>query len=150
MNVLKPHLRITIATLLRERREPAGDRAADGRGSQDDPAVRAAANSPGVATGSAGDAEQIPPPRPPAPAGRRRRERRRASRTGSGSRRRSRLGRNAQSIYQDLVERHGFAHRYNSVKRFVAGAARRASRSASTCWSTGPARKRRSTTARAR
>jgi transposase len=29
------------------------------------------------------------------------------------------LGRNAQSIYQDLVERHGFGHRYNSVKRFV-------------------------------
>ena len=29
------------------------------------------------------------------------------------------LGRNAQSIYQDLVERHGFTHRYNSVKRFV-------------------------------
>jgi transposase len=29
------------------------------------------------------------------------------------------LGRNAQSIYQDLVERSGFPHRYNSVKRFV-------------------------------
>ena len=31
------------------------------------------------------------------------------------------LGRNAQSIYQDLVERYGFTHRYNSVKRFVRG-----------------------------
>ena len=30
------------------------------------------------------------------------------------------LGRNATSIYQDLVERHGFAAKYNSVKRFVA------------------------------
>lgn len=30
------------------------------------------------------------------------------------------LGRNAVSIYQDLVEQHGFAHRYNTVKRFVA------------------------------
>ena len=30
------------------------------------------------------------------------------------------LGRNAMSIYQDLVEDHGFTHRYNSVKRFVA------------------------------
>ena len=30
------------------------------------------------------------------------------------------LGRNAMSIYQDLVERYGFTHRYNSVKRFVA------------------------------
>ena len=29
------------------------------------------------------------------------------------------LGRNAQSIYQDLVESYGFTHRYNSVKRFV-------------------------------
>ena len=25
------------------------------------------------------------------------------------------------SIYQDLVEQHGFAHAYNSVKRFVRG-----------------------------
>ncbi|HVH81554.1 MAG TPA: IS21 family transposase, partial [Stellaceae bacterium] len=29
------------------------------------------------------------------------------------------LGRNAQSIYQDLVEEFDFTHRYNSVKRFV-------------------------------
>jgi hypothetical protein len=29
------------------------------------------------------------------------------------------LGR-AMSIYQDLVEAHGFTHRYNSVKRFAA------------------------------
>lgn len=29
------------------------------------------------------------------------------------------LGRNAVAIYQDLVERFGFQHRYNSVKRFV-------------------------------
>jgi hypothetical protein len=30
------------------------------------------------------------------------------------------LGRNAMSIYQDLVEQHGFTHAYNSVKRFCA------------------------------
>ena len=30
------------------------------------------------------------------------------------------LGRNAMSVYQDLVEREGFGHGYNSVKRFVA------------------------------
>ena len=30
-----------------------------------------------------------------------------------------RLGRNGMAIYQDLVERFSFAHRYNSVKRFV-------------------------------
>ena len=31
------------------------------------------------------------------------------------------LGRNAMSIYQDLVEQQGFKHKYNSVKRFVRG-----------------------------
>lgn len=31
-----------------------------------------------------------------------------------------RLGRNATAIYQDLVDAHGFAGRYNSVKRFAA------------------------------
>ena len=31
------------------------------------------------------------------------------------------LGRNATSIYQDLVELFAFEHRYNSVKRFVRG-----------------------------
>jgi transposase len=30
-----------------------------------------------------------------------------------------RLRRNAQSIYQDLVEIHGFPHKYSAVKRFV-------------------------------
>jgi len=34
---------------------------------------------------------------------------------------RVRLGRNSVSIYQDLVERYGFTHKYNSVKRFVRG-----------------------------
>jgi transposase len=29
------------------------------------------------------------------------------------------LGRNAQSIYQDLVESRGFTNKYNAVKRFV-------------------------------
>ncbi len=32
-----------------------------------------------------------------------------------------RLGRNGVSIYQDLIERYGFGHKYNSVKRFVGG-----------------------------
>ncbi len=30
------------------------------------------------------------------------------------------LGRNAVSVYQDLVDQHGFLREYNSVKRFVA------------------------------
>ena len=36
------------------------------------------------------------------------------------------LGRNAEIIYQDLVESHGFAHAYNSVKPFVARLKQRA------------------------
>ena len=35
------------------------------------------------------------------------------------------MGRNATAIYQDLVERFGFNHRYNSVKRFVRGLKKR-------------------------
>lgn len=31
------------------------------------------------------------------------------------------MGRNAQAIFQDLVEQHGFANKYNSVKRFCRG-----------------------------
>ena len=82
----------------------------------------AAANSPGVATGSHGRGseflgDQIPPPRPPA----------RAPKIARSACEEHRdwieqqvvLGRNAQAIYQDLVERFGFTHRYNSVKRFV-------------------------------
>ena len=36
-----------------------------------------------------------------------------------------RLGRNAVSIYQDLVERFAFEHKYNSVKRFCRGLRRK-------------------------
>jgi len=79
------------------------------------------AKSPGVATGfSAGKAavgDQNPPPRPPAP--------KPAATTSACEIHREWiegqvvLGRNAMSIYQDLVELFGFSHRYNSVKRFV-------------------------------
>lgn len=37
-----------------------------------------------------------------------------------------RLKRNAQAIYEELVDRHEFRHRYNSVKRFVRGLKREA------------------------
>ena len=43
----------------------------------------------------------------------------RASRIASGSRRRSRVGRNAMAIWQDLVDDIGFTARYASVRRFV-------------------------------
>jgi len=87
-------------------------------------------NSP-MATGSAVTEAQIPPPRPP-------------GRTESGNpaipaharsacepyrewiEEQVRLKRNAQAIFQELVDRYGFDHRYNSVKRFVRGLRREA------------------------
>ena len=65
MNVLKAHLRITIATLLAN---GATQREIERRTGVDRKTIRRyAANSPGVATGSAEAVGQIPPPRPPAP-----------------------------------------------------------------------------------
>ena len=126
MNVLKSHLRITIETLCGSgtpHREIARRTGVD-RKTIRRYATRAKANSPGVATGSApptGTEIQMPPPRPPGPPGppavpapMSACEPHRAwieAQVG--------LGRNAVSIFQDLVEGHGFAHRYNSVKRFV-------------------------------
>jgi transposase len=82
------------------------------------------ANSPGVATGGEAASGQIPPPRPLAPG---------TTTTPSACEPHRAwieaqvgLGRNAVAIYQDLVERHGFTHAYNSVKRFVATLKRRA------------------------
>ena len=76
--------------------------------------MQALANSPGVATGIV---EQIPPPRPPAcvPVATSLCEPWREFIEAQ-----LRLKRNAMAIYQDLVDQHGFAGKYNSVKRFVA------------------------------
>mgnify|MGYP001168654630 CR=1 FL=1 len=126
---MKAHLRTTIQTLLdrgtthREIARRTGiDRKTIGG------YARAMANSPGVATGSEAQAGQIPPPRPPAPADAPvTTPRSTAPQTPSACEPNRAwieaqvgLGRNAVSIYQDLVEAHGFEHRYNSVKRFVA------------------------------
>jgi transposase len=113
LNVLKAHLRITLQTLLQN---GASQREIERVTGVDRKTIRryaAAANSSGVATGSGAVVAQTPPPRPPA-----------LARSACELHRpwieaQVRLGRNAQSIYQDLVELHGFAHRYNSVKRFV-------------------------------
>ncbi len=113
MNVLKSHLRITVETLLQN---GASQREIERVTGVDRKTIRRyAAKSPGVATGSAVGDVQNPPPRPPALA------------VSACEAHRPwieaqvRLGRNAMSIYQDLVEMHGFTHRYNSVKRFVHG-----------------------------
>lgn len=113
---MKSHLRITIETLLKSgtsQRQIARHTGVD-RKTIRAYAAALAANSPGVATGSVAATGQIPPPRPPA--------------SGNSACEPHRvwieaqvaLGRNAVATYQDLVEAHGFAHRYNAVKRFVA------------------------------
>lgn len=112
---MKSHLRITIETLLANgmsQHEIARRTGVDRKTIR-----RYQSNSP-MATGSALDADQNPPPRPPA-----------SPKLASSAcevhrawiEAQVQLGRNAQAIYQDLVERFGFEHRYNSVKRFVRG-----------------------------
>ena len=135
---MKPHLQTTIWTLLRagnsqreiERRTGisrhtirAWARRFD---AQADPPAEA--NCPGVATDpAAGGPAQTAPPRPPTSSPP-------APSVGSATvastslcephrefiEAQLRLGRNAMAIYQDLVDAHGFAGRYNSVKRFAA------------------------------
>ena len=125
---MKAHLRTTIETLLSC---GASHREIKRRTGVDRKTIRRyalASKSPGVATGSEGAAEQTPPPRPPAPTEGVGAVPTPASLTGTSACESHRpwieaqllLGRNAVSVYQDLVEQHGFGHRYNSVKRFVA------------------------------
>ncbi len=124
MNVLKPHKRTTIFTLLglgkgqRDIQRITGiDRKTIRSYQRQYEAQRA--NFPGVATDPV---EQIPPPWPPGAAA--------ASTQPTAVSKcqphrafidvQLRLGRNAMAIYQDLVDHHGFDGAYNSVKRFVA------------------------------
>ena len=130
---MKPHLQTTIWTLLK-----AGNtqREIERRTGISRHTIRAWAkrfaaqaapppdpNCSGVATDSVeSQADQTAPPRPPAsPLG-----------AGVGTstslcephrdfiESQLKLGRNATAIYQEMVDAHGFAGRYNSVKRFVA------------------------------
>lgn len=122
MNVLKPHLQTTIWTLLsagasqREIERVTGIDRKTIRGYQQRFAAEHA-NSSGVSTGVPA---QIPPPCAPAPVP-----------VVSGStvsacephrafiEAQLRLRRNAMSIYQDLVDGHGFTAQYSSVMRFA-------------------------------
>jgi transposase len=126
VNVLKSHLRISIETLLKG---GATQREIERFTGVDRKTIRRyqrlGANSPGVATGAETPAAQIPPPRPPAPSGAPALTTARVTPSACEPHRawievQVGLGRNAVSIYQDLVEVHGFGHAYNSVKRFVA------------------------------
>jgi transposase len=124
MNVLKPDLRICIQTLLDK---GATQREIERFTGVDRKTIRRyqrLSNSPGVATGSEAAGDQIPPPWPPAPVSAPSGEATRATPSGcepyqAWIEQQVGLGRNAVSIYQDLVESHGFTHAYNSVKRFV-------------------------------
>ena len=114
---MKSHLRTTVETLLAR---GESHREIERRTGVDRKTIRRyhrLANSPTPATGSAGSEPQTPPPRPPAPRG--------SSVSACEVHRpwieaQLSLGRNATSLYQDLVEQHGFVAKYNSVKRFVA------------------------------
>lgn len=136
---MKPHLRTTITTLLEA---GVSQREIERRTGVDRKTIRrygGKAKSPTPATGSLAPDGQTPPPRPPGPEavdG--------AAEApvvaGGGTvavpdapsscvsacaphaawiELQLQQGRNAMSIYQDLVEQHGFEHGYNSVKRFV-------------------------------
>jgi len=131
VNVLKPNQKSTVVTLLEN---GVSQREIGRKTGIDRKTIRklvqamgaAESNSP-MATGSAGVAVQIPPPRPPAggvsvsplavPA-----HARSACEPHRGwIEAQVRLGRNATAIYQELVDRFGFVGRYNSVKRFCRG-----------------------------
>ena len=130
MNVLKPSLQTTIKTLLsreisqREIERKTGINRRTIRryarlcdlSAAEEAAGSKSPTSPEVATGS----DQNTPPRPPAS------ERKMPKHVRSACEphrewieEQVKRGRNAIAIYQDLVERFGFTHRYNSVKRFV-------------------------------
>jgi transposase/5S rRNA maturation endonuclease (ribonuclease M5) len=136
MNVLKPHLQATVKTLLgkgisqREINRKIGvDRKTIRKyGRLDDLVAGPGAFAPKspteqeVATGADVEFGQNPPPRPPA----RQSKPPKHARSACEPHRewieeQVRLGRNGMAIYQDLVERFGFTHKYNSVKRFVRG-----------------------------
>ena len=125
---MKPHIRIAIATLLG--RGTSQHEIARVTGVDRKTIRRQQANSPRVTTGFEAEIVraagiETPPPRPPAlaPAAAS------VSKVSPSACESHRewieqqlvLGRNAQSIFQDLVEQRDFAHRYNSVKRFVRG-----------------------------
>ena len=140
MNVLKAHLRITVATLLAA---GASQREIERRTGVDRKTIRRyarAANSPTPATGSGGVEQQTPPPRPPGPGEGEEAATVVAAVGGEADvsaaplvsslsacaghqvwiEAQVELGRNATAIYQDLVETHRFTHGYNPVKRYAA------------------------------
>ena len=136
MNVLKPHLKATIITLSDKgiSQRPINwttgvdhktirkyDRL-DGLPASQENFPPKSPTGQEVATGLEEESGQNPPPRLPAPEKKLPKHARSACEPHrEWIEQQVRLGRNATAIYQDLVERFGFNHRYNSVKRFVRG-----------------------------
>ena len=133
MNVLKPNKQGTVFTLLqrsvsqREIHRLTGvDRKTIRRYAE---MFRVASdhapNSSGVATGEIAGSVQTPPPWPPAlppadvPDSAPKYAKSACEPHRTWIEGQVRLKRNAQGIYQELVDEHGFEARYNSVKRFV-------------------------------
>jgi transposase/5S rRNA maturation endonuclease (ribonuclease M5) len=130
MNVLKPHLQATVKTLLEKgvsqreiERKTGIDRKTIRRygrlshvASSEEGDHSKSPTAEGVATGSGDACGENPPPRPPGQEGN---VHSACEPHREWIEEQLRLGRNAMAIYQDLVERFGFTHRYNSVKRFV-------------------------------
>ncbi len=139
MNVLKPHQKSTVATLLQNEvsqheisRKTGIDRKTIRKLAQRmaNPSSEDEPNSPTPATGLRGVPEQIPPPWPPAqvvpttsslPPALPKYARSACEPHREWIEAQVRLGRNATAIYQELVDRFGFTQRYNSVKRFCRG-----------------------------
>lgn len=131
MNVLKPALQSTVKTLLKNEisqreinRKTGIDRKTIRRYARSYESTAAEetgdSKSPTPATGPGGPTAQNPPPWPPARETKIPKLARSACEShGEWIEAQVRLGRNGMAIYQDLVELFGFAHRYNSVKRFV-------------------------------
>lgn len=113
MNVLKTHLRVTVETLLAKglsQREVSKKTGVDRKTIR-----RLARGSPGSNSPTPAPGEfQNPPPWPPAPV-----VLSACAAHGEWIAAQVALGRNARAIYQELVDRFGFGHGYNSVKRFV-------------------------------
>lgn len=133
MNVLKPNRKSTVITLLESgvsqheiSRKTGIDRKTIRKyaplAGATWPAAGGISNSPRVATGFSAVEIQIPPPRPPGRGKSIPEHARSACEPHRGwIEEQVRLKRNAQAIFEDLVDHHGFTHRYNSVKRFVRG-----------------------------
>ena len=142
MNVLKPDKKSTILTLLKN---GVGQREIHRKTKINRKTIRKYANESGlfpadpdldsksptdgeVATGTDCMISQNTPPRPPVNSTSKEEKRLLPFHARSACEphrewieKQVKLGRNAVAIYQDLVERFAFTHKYNSVKRFVRG-----------------------------